>query len=95
MQFKYSLMYAFIPPKDCLQCHMYVYLIFQSTKDMIWKTKSIAKSCIEDSQESFEIPNAYMGLRDNRVITTDLEEAIKGCNHINKELLRVSDIMST
>ncbi len=39
--------------------------------------------------------NLMVGLRDNRVITTDLEEAIKGCNHINKELLRVSDIMST
>ena len=53
-------------PKDCLQCHMYVYLIFQSTKDVIWKTKSIAKSCILDSQESFiEIPNVYMDRRDH------------------------------
>ena len=39
--------------------------------------------------------NLMVGLRDNKVTTTDLEEAIKGCNHINKELLRVSDIMST
>ena len=59
-------MYAFVPPKDCLQCHMYIYLIFQSTKDVIWKTKSIAKSWILDSQESFmEISNVYMGMRDH------------------------------
>ena len=37
---------------------MYVYLIFKSTKDVILKIKSITKSCILDSQESFmEIPN--------------------------------------
>ena len=42
---------------------MYVYLIFQSTKDVIWKTKTIAKSSILDSQESFiEIPNVYMDI---------------------------------
>ena len=60
-------MYAFIPPIACLQCHMCVYLILQSTKDVIWKTKSIAKSCLLlDSQESFiEIPNVYMGMRDH------------------------------
>lgn len=39
--------------------------------------------------------NLMVGLRDNLVITTDLEEAIKGSHQIDKELLRVSDIMST
>ena len=53
-------------PKDCLQCHMYVYLIFKHTKDVILQIKSIAKSCILDSQESFmEIPNLYMDRRDH------------------------------
>ena len=40
------------PPKDCLQCHMYVYLIFRSTTVVILKTKFITQSCILDSQES-------------------------------------------
>ena len=31
---------------------MYVYPVFASTKDVIWKTKSIAKSCLLDSQKS-------------------------------------------
>ena len=54
------------PSKDCLQCYMYVYLILQNTKDVIWKTKCIAKSCILGSQESFiEIPNVYMDRRDH------------------------------
>ena len=45
---------------------MYVYLIFKSTKDVILKIKSITKSCILDSQESFmEIPNLYMDMRDH------------------------------
>ena len=49
------------PSKDCLQCYMYVYLILQNTKDVIWKTKCIAKSCMLGSQESFiEIPNLYI-----------------------------------
>lgn len=39
--------------------------------------------------------NLMVGLKNNVVITTDLEEAIKGGHEINKELLRVSDIMST
>ena len=39
--------------------------------------------------------NLMVGLKNNIVITTDLEEAIKGRHSINKELLRVSDIMST
>ena len=39
--------------------------------------------------------NLMVGLRDNLVITRDLEEAIKGSHQIDKELLRVSDIMST
>ena len=39
--------------------------------------------------------NLMIGLKNNTVITTDLEEAITGGNEINKELLRVSDIMST
>ncbi len=36
-----------------------------------------------------------VGLINNEVTTTNLEKAIKGHNSINKELLRVSDIMST
>lgn len=39
--------------------------------------------------------NLMVGLKNNVVITTDLEEAITGGHEINKELLRVSDIMST
>jgi len=39
--------------------------------------------------------NLMVGLKDNKVVSTDLEEAIKGGHEINKELLRVSDIMST
>lgn len=39
--------------------------------------------------------NLMVGLKDNSVISTDLEEAIRGGHEINKELLRVSDIMST
>lgn len=39
--------------------------------------------------------NLMVGLRDNEVVATDLEKAIKGQHSINKELLRVSDIMTT
>ena len=39
--------------------------------------------------------NLMIGLKNNTIITTDLEEAITGGHEINKELLRVSDIMST
>lgn len=39
--------------------------------------------------------NLMVGLKNNKVITTDLEEAITGGHSINNELLRVSDIMST
>ncbi len=39
--------------------------------------------------------NLMVGLKDNEVITTELQEAIKGGHVINQELLRVSDIMST
>ncbi|QMU62978.1 MAG: 6-phosphofructokinase [Flavobacteriaceae bacterium] len=39
--------------------------------------------------------NLMVGLKDNKVIATDLEEAIKGGHTINMELLRVSDIMTT
>jgi len=39
--------------------------------------------------------NLMIGLKNNTVITTDLEEAITGGHEINEELLRVSDIMST
>ena len=38
--------------------------------------------------------NLMVGLRDNKVITTEIKEAIKGGHTINQELLRVSDIMS-
>ena len=45
---------------------MYVYLFFQSTEDVIWQTKSIAKSCIVYSQERpMENPNVYMDRRDH------------------------------
>ncbi|SNR15068.1 6-phosphofructokinase [Tenacibaculum jejuense] len=39
--------------------------------------------------------NVMVGLKDNEVVSTDLEKAIKGQNSIDKELLRVSDIMTT
>ncbi len=39
--------------------------------------------------------NFMVGLKNNKVITTNLEEAITGGHPINDELLRVSDIMST
>lgn len=39
--------------------------------------------------------NLMVGLKNNEVITTSLEEAIKGGHTINMELLRVSDIMTT
>lgn len=39
--------------------------------------------------------NLMVGLKNNKLITTDLEEAITGGHSINNELLRVSDIMST
>ncbi|WP_075342824.1 6-phosphofructokinase [Tenacibaculum agarivorans] len=39
--------------------------------------------------------NLMVGLKDNEVVSTDLEKAIKGQNPINRELLRVSDIMTT
>tara|TARA_R110001632_G_scaffold43376_6_gene110045 strand:+ start:46506 stop:47489 length:984 start_codon:yes stop_codon:yes gene_type:complete len=39
--------------------------------------------------------NLMVGLLDNKVAATDLEEAITGGHEINKELLRVAEIMST
>jgi 6-phosphofructokinase 1 len=39
--------------------------------------------------------NLMVGLLDNKVAVTDLEEAITGGHEINKELLRVAEIMST
>ena len=39
--------------------------------------------------------NLMVGLKDNEIITTELSEAIKGGHIIDKELLRVYDIMST
>jgi 6-phosphofructokinase 1 len=38
--------------------------------------------------------NLMVGLVNNNIVTTDLEHAVKGHHEINKELLRVSDIMS-
>jgi 6-phosphofructokinase 1 len=38
--------------------------------------------------------NLMVGLINNKVETTNLEKAVKGQHQINKELLRVSDIMS-
>ena len=46
--------------------NFFISTFFQSTKDVIWKTKSFAKSWILDSQESFiKKFNVYMGVRDN------------------------------
>ncbi len=39
--------------------------------------------------------NLMVGLKNNEVIATDLEKAIKGIQNIDMELLRVSDIMTT
>ena len=39
--------------------------------------------------------NLMVGLKNNEVISTSIEEAIKGGHSINQELLRVSDIMTT
>lgn len=39
--------------------------------------------------------NLMVGLKDNEVISTSIEEAISGGHSINVELLRVSDIMTT
>lgn len=39
--------------------------------------------------------NLMVGLQNNRVVATNLEKAIKGHHIIDKELLRVSDIMTT
>ena len=38
--------------------------------------------------------NLMVGLVNNKIATTELEKAVKGQHEINKELLRVSDIMS-
>ncbi len=38
--------------------------------------------------------NLMVGLMNNKIETTELSKAVKGEHHINKELLRVSDIMS-
>lgn len=38
--------------------------------------------------------NLMVGLIDNKIQTTDLDNAVKGHHSINKELLRVSEIMS-
>jgi len=39
--------------------------------------------------------NLMVGLQNNKIISTDLEKAIKGQDNIDMELLRVSDIMTT
>ena len=39
--------------------------------------------------------NLMVGLQNNEVISTNIEEAIKGGHTVNMELLRVSDIMTT
>ncbi|WP_435262248.1 6-phosphofructokinase [Tenacibaculum sp. nBUS_03] len=39
--------------------------------------------------------NLMVGLKNNEVVATDLEKAIKGIQNIDMELLRVSDIMTT
>ncbi len=39
--------------------------------------------------------NFMVGIQDNKIILTPIEQAIKGHTKIDKELIRVSDIMST
>ncbi|MCL7765236.1 6-phosphofructokinase [Polaribacter sp. Z014] len=39
--------------------------------------------------------NLMVGLKDNKVISTDIREAISGGHSINYELLRISDIITT
>ena len=39
--------------------------------------------------------NYMVGILDNKLVLTPLEKAVKGHSSIDKELLRVSDIMST
>ncbi|MDO6491448.1 MAG: 6-phosphofructokinase [Cellulophaga sp.] len=39
--------------------------------------------------------NLMVGIQDNKIILTPIEQAIKGHTKIDKELIRVSDIMST
>jgi 6-phosphofructokinase 1 len=39
--------------------------------------------------------NLMVGLLNDKIATTPLERAIKGQSKINKELIRVSDIMTT
>ena len=39
--------------------------------------------------------NLMVGLKDNKVISTDIKEAVSGGHSINYELLRVSDIITT
>lgn len=39
--------------------------------------------------------NVMVGLVDNRVVSTDFDEGLKEDHSINKELLRISDILST
>ncbi len=39
--------------------------------------------------------NIMVGLLDNKVVSTNLEKAVKGKHSINKELLRISDIITT
>ncbi len=41
------------------------------------------------------VSNVMVGVKDDKVITTDLQKAIKGHNEINRELLRVAKIMTT
>ena len=38
--------------------------------------------------------DAMVGFIDNQIVTTNIEEAIKGSHDINRELLRISDILS-
>ena len=38
--------------------------------------------------------NVMVGLENNKVITTDIEKAIKSSHDINRELLRIADILS-
>ena len=48
-----------------------------------------AVECLLDGQS-----HEMVGIIKNRIVTTNIEEAIKRKHSINKELLRISDILS-
>jgi 6-phosphofructokinase 1 len=57
------------------------------------RSKQLGLRAVELLREG--VSNVMVGVKDDKVITTDLQKAIKGHNEINKELLRVAKIMTT